>query len=104
MSIAPLEFIINPFSSVSHEFMNVDCGMLTSFFEDSTKIISNRSSLGYYLPESVENIERSTGKTKKKTKLQKLKELGLLGAIKDSEITSENYKKHLDDYFGNSGE
>lgn len=38
-------------------------------------------------------------KPKKKTRLQRLKELGLLGAIKDSEITSENYKKHLKDSF-----
>lgn len=37
----------------------------------------------------------------KKTKLQKLKDLGLLGAIKDCEITSENYKKYLDGYFEN---
>ncbi len=35
----------------------------------------------------------------KKTKSQKLKELELLGAIKNSEITSENHKNYLEEYF-----
>jgi len=101
LSIVPRKFIINTFSNISHDPMNTDCEILTSFFEDSIKISSNRSLIGCYLSEPVENLEE---KPKKRSKLQRLKDLGLLGAIKDSEITSENYKKHLDDYFGNSCE
>lgn len=33
--------------------------------------------------------------SKKKTKLQKLKDSGLVGAIKDIEVTSKNYKEYL---------
>ena len=105
MTVVPREFIIHPFSNISHDPMNTDCEIWTSFFDDSTKIVSNRSLVGCYFSESVENFERIIAeKPKKRTKLQRLKDLGLLGAIKDSEITSENYKKHLDDYFGNSCE
>jgi len=36
--------------------------------------------------------------------LQKLKDLVLLGAIKESKITSENYNQYLNDYFENNSE
>ena len=72
--------------------MNADCEILTSFFND-TSIIHLEIGSRIHAKE-----------TKAKTRLQKLKDLGLLGAIKESEITSENYKEHLKEYFGNSCE
>lgn len=99
LSFATREFFITPSSNASHEAIDAEREILTSFFEDNNKIFSTLALLRSFLPESTKDIKKP-----RKTKLQKLKELGLLGAIKNSEITSENYKIHLEDYFGKNCE
>ncbi len=94
LSIAPCEYVISPPSNISHDPINSDCEILTAFFEDNTKVVSNRSLIGSFFFQS-----KREESPKSKTKLQRLKDLGLLGAINDSQITSENYKKYLNDYF-----
>ena len=93
MSNLHREYVITPSSNISHDPIDTDLEILTAFFEDNTKIVSNN------LIESFFAYSKGEKKSKEKTKLQRLKELGLLGAIKNSKITSENYKEHLQDYF-----
>ena len=94
LSSISCEYVIPPSSNVSHDSINTDCEILTAFFEDNAKVVSNQAIIGAVFFHS-----KGGESPKGKTKLQRLKDLGLLGAIKDSEITSENYKKYLQDDF-----
>lgn len=93
MAFQPREYLINLSSNTSSDSKRAEVVVINAFLDDNAKVVSKS-----LLEPFFSKLEKGISK-KGRTKLQRLKDLGLLGAIQDSEVTSMNYKKYIDEHF-----